>query len=610
MKTDLASRFELEIDRHWLRWTWVVWVVAVVWLVTTRWAAIHWLALSDTDDNMRLMQVRGLLSGQGWYDLRQYRLNPPGGFDIHWSRLVDLPIAALILAFKPFVGTPWAERLACGIAPLIPLGVAMSGIAFTVRRLVAPAAWALAFIILFGASVTMLMFMPMRIDHHGWQLAMLSLTVAGLADPRRARGGLLVGGASALSLTIGLELLPYAAMAGAIVTLRWIWDRDEARRLTVYALALGGGCAAGFAAFGSYDNLAIRCDALTPVWLSVMAVAGALLLVLALVNPERARLRFALATAAGTAIVAGFAALYPQCLSRPEGVSDELARTWLNNVREAKPIYGHPFRLAFPIAALPVAGLIGASIATWRARGSDRFTGWAAVALFIAFAVAMLFWQVRSGPAAQLLGVIGATALAWIIVPWCLKHRWLAVRVGGSVSAFLIVSGLFAGLIIPYLPIEQPTTRTRTINRASGRCASVIAMQTLDRFPATTMFTHVDLGPRLIVTTHHSAVGGPYHRNGDAILDIHQAFTGSPANFLATARRHGATMLLTCPNLAETTVYRARAKFGFYGQLVRGRVPAFLVPVKLPRGTPYRLWRIDYRAGTRPPATPIAVGAE
>src|SRR3546814_13097967 len=84
---------------------------------------------------MRLRQVRGLLDGQGWYDLRQYRLNPPGGFDIHWSRLVDLPIAGLILLFKPFVGTGEAERLACGIAPLLPLSITMGGVAFTVRRL-------------------------------------------------------------------------------------------------------------------------------------------------------------------------------------------------------------------------------------------------------------------------------------------------------------------------------------------------------------------------------------------------------------------------------------------------------------------------------------------
>ena len=75
----------------------------------------------------------------------------------------------------------------------------------------------------------MLMFAPERIDHHGWQLAMLSLTVAGLSDPKGARGGAIVGAASAVSLSIGLEMMPYAAMAGAIIALQWIWDRDEAR---------------------------------------------------------------------------------------------------------------------------------------------------------------------------------------------------------------------------------------------------------------------------------------------------------------------------------------------------------------------------------------------
>src|SRR3546814_9579708 len=113
-----------------------MWAGVVIWYVAQRWGAIHWLSLGDTDDNMRLMQVRGLLDGQGWYDLRQYRLNPPGGFDIHWSRLVDLPIAGLILLFKPFVGNGEAERLACGIAPLLPLSITMGGVAFTVRRLV------------------------------------------------------------------------------------------------------------------------------------------------------------------------------------------------------------------------------------------------------------------------------------------------------------------------------------------------------------------------------------------------------------------------------------------------------------------------------------------
>ena len=92
----------------------------------------------------------------------------------------------------------------------------------------------------------MLMYAPDRIDHHGWQLAMLSLTVAGLSDPKGARGGAIVGAASAVSLSIGLEMMPYAAMAGAIIALQWIWDRGEAKRVEGYALALGGGTALGY----------------------------------------------------------------------------------------------------------------------------------------------------------------------------------------------------------------------------------------------------------------------------------------------------------------------------------------------------------------------------
>ncbi|MDQ2763034.1 MAG: AcrB/AcrD/AcrF family protein, partial [Pseudomonadota bacterium] len=165
-----------ELDRHWLRLTLIAWALLVAWYLFDRWNAIQWLSLGDTDDNMRLAQVRALLNGQGWYDLRQYRLSPPGGFDIHWSRIVDLPMAGMILLFRPFVGTGEAERLACGIAPLLPLSIAMVGLAATVRRLVSPVAWPLAIVFLVGCTATMLMFMPDRVDHHGWQLAMLSLT--------------------------------------------------------------------------------------------------------------------------------------------------------------------------------------------------------------------------------------------------------------------------------------------------------------------------------------------------------------------------------------------------------------------------------------------------
>ena len=60
------------------------------------------------------------------------------GFDIHWTRIVDLPIAALILLLKPFLGPVMAERVACGIAPLLPLSITMLGLAAAVRQALHP----------------------------------------------------------------------------------------------------------------------------------------------------------------------------------------------------------------------------------------------------------------------------------------------------------------------------------------------------------------------------------------------------------------------------------------------------------------------------------------
>jgi hypothetical protein len=593
--------FLRESNRHWIKLALVIWLVVAFWSLGDRWLQVQALGLGDTDDNMRLMQVRALLNGQGWYDLRNYRLNPPGGFDIHWSRIVDLPIAALILVLRPFLGVPEAEKIACGIAPMIPLAVTFVGLGATVRRLVHPQSWPLAIALLVIACITtMLMFAPDRIDHHGWQLAMLSLSVAGLSDPKRARGGAIVGAASAFSLSIGLEMMPYAAMAGAIITLQWIWDRAEAPRVEGYALTLAGGTALGYAGFASYANTVMRCDALTPVYLTVMIAAGGLLFVLARLSPQSRWMRLGLAVVAGGVIVGGFAGLFPQCLGRPEQASPELVKNWLNNVREAKPIYMHPFRSAFPVVTLPVIGLLGAVIATKRAmdEGTPNRVGWAAVTLFTLFACLMLLWQARAGPAAQLLAVPGAAALIWIAVPLTLGSENILVRVFGTVGIVLFASGSFSGLpsspwFSSLMPIDPPDKRVQTINKAGARCPYIGYLSQIDRYPAATVFSFIDLGPRIITVTHHDAVAGPYHRNGDAILDVQHAFTGTPDQFRAIAKKHGATLLLICPNMAESTVYRARAPGGFYDQLAHGQRPNFLEPLPLPKGSPLRLFKIS-----------------
>ena len=87
----------------------------------------------STDDAMRLVQVRDLMAGQGWFDPVQARLGPEGT-EMHWSRLVDLPIAALIWLAAPFVGVPGAERAASVLWPLLILFPAVLAMATVAAR--------------------------------------------------------------------------------------------------------------------------------------------------------------------------------------------------------------------------------------------------------------------------------------------------------------------------------------------------------------------------------------------------------------------------------------------------------------------------------------------
>ncbi|MDO6416584.1 AcrB/AcrD/AcrF family protein [Sphingomonas sp. BIUV-7] len=576
----------------WRGWFLLFWLVAAIWLIQYKWGAIHWFALSDTDDNMRFAQVRALLDGQGWYDLRQHRFDPPNGISIHWSRIVDLPIAGLILLLRPILGGEQAARWACAIAPLLAMGAGLYGTMLTARRLVSPQAYVLAAAILACAQTTVLMWMPLRIDHHGWQLATLIIAIAGIADPKRVRGGVTTGLATAISLTIGLELMPYLATAGALIALWWVLDGDEADRLRAYGASLAAGAAAGFAAFASYDNRQPLCDALTPVYLSTLLEAGAALVLLAFVPVRSLPVRAVLAVVAGALIAGVFVYAWPQCLGRPEHITPELDRMWFSHIREAKPLYEHSWRIAVPIMALSVIGFGGSLFARWRARGTPLAMPWTVVSLFSLFSMLLLLWQTRAGPASQLMGVIGATALGQPILSLTLNHRAMLVRVLGSVAAFVAVSGVFAGLIINWIP-EHKTAYRRTVDTANRRCPTLPALKPIAEMPPATFLTFTDMGPRLIAVTHHSAIAGPYHRAGSDILDVQHSFRAEdPEVAHEVMKRHGATMLLLCPGMSESTVYAAENKKGFYIQLNRGTVPKWLERVELPKNSPFKLWRL------------------
>jgi hypothetical protein len=594
---ELQARLAEPFFRHW-RWVIVAaWLLYIAWITLNRLGPIHAFALGDTDDNLRIAQVRALLGGQGWYDLVQHRFDPVhGGANIHWSRLVDLPIAGLILLLKPVLGGAGAEKAAAAIAPLLPLLLLMFSLALTMKRLVGERAWPLPIIGLLCAYSTIAMFAPLRIDHHGWQLAFLGLTVSAAADPKRARGGAVLGIATGLSLSVGLEMMIYLALLGGATVLMWVADRDERRRLATYAASLVATTCAGFLIFASNANWLAVCDALSPVWLSDAAVGGALMLGLAMLRIDSWKARLGIAVVAG-GVIAGFHALaWPHCLQRLEGVSPEATRLWLDHVREARPFYRHDWRNATMAMTLPATGILGWGLLLWRAwtlrnDGSHLLRRTVAVALPALAAFALLFWQTRAAPAAQMMALPAATALIVLVAAKWLESPKLWLHVP-AVLLVLVGFGAAIPLAIQLVPREKTSAAMKRVNVANRSCPSLRALAPIQHQPRGIIFTFIDLGPRIIVATHHDAIGGPYHRNDRAIADVMEAFRGDEAQAHRIVGEYGSNYLLICPDMSTATIFMGEAPNGFYGQLVRGKVPAWLQPIELPKDSPFKMWKV------------------
>jgi hypothetical protein len=476
---------------------------------------------------------------------------------------------------------------------MLPYLLLLFSIALTARRLLGPTAYPLAFLALFFAGSTNGMFMPERIDHHGWQLALLALNVSAIADPRRARGGLTLGISTALSLAIGLEMLIYLAVTGVAMVLFWVIDRDERERLRAYAVSLGGGTAFAFLIFASNDNWKAVCDALSPVWLSDALIGGALMFALAWISPADWKRRLALAVAAGV-VVAGFHALvWPHCLQRLEGVSPEVERLWLSHVKEARPVYLHGWRVATLVVALPITGAIGWGLLMWQRRHDREFLRRVIGAALPGLAASvLLLWQVRTGPAAQMMAVVGAAAIPWFLLPRFWNSGNSFARVLGAALIFIVGAGAAVPFVLNFIPEAKPTARDRQIGKANRLCGSMWGLRPIALQPRGRVMTYVDLAPRLITVTHHDSVTGPYHRNGEQIADVMNFWRGSEAQAHALVRKYHSDYVLSCPHSSTTTIFEAETPRGFYVQLERGQVPGWLAPIQLPKDSPYRMWKV------------------
>ena len=556
----------------------------------------------DNDDVMRLVQVRDLLAGQDWFDFVQHRLGLVDGTVMHWSRLIDLPIANLVLLFSQVFDRPVAEAAALFVWPLltvIPLfyALALGGNALG-GRMAAIMALVAGFIFVLANN----RFAPGSIDHHNVQLAVMATIAACFLVPGHSpRAYALAGIASAFAIAIGAETTPHVAVACVIVAVQWVWHGEAMRKAaSAFSLAMAASLTAFFYVTVPPQAYAqVACDALS-VGFYTLGVYGAGTLFLAAALASRVALAGRTFAVAAIGASTGLLALViaPQCLGNPLADLDPLLVTmWLNSVSEAQSIVAELTDEPWVAGGFYAVPLIAMAVCLARIRQGKHVEAHLALLALIAISYAIAMIQVRGSVFANLLSI---PPLAAFVADLRLranadpKHTGKGLAFAGAALASIpfVWALAGAGLETAYKTAAGVETKNYFGESDEPVCTDAEAMRWLGREPVGVVAGPSNLGAHILRFTGHRALSAPYHRNQGGMLTELRIGIEKPDDAQKFLRGAGVTLIAFCGSDPQVANIVEVAPEGLYGDLSKGRVPAFLEKVPESAGTPLEVYRV------------------
>ncbi len=575
----------------------VAWLLVVLQLVAQDFAETA-RTLLDTDDAMRLVQLRDWLGGRGWYDVHFTRVQPPAGYDSHWSRLIDAGLAGTLWVFGVFFDAATAERLMRAVWPMLWLLPTMAGTAAIAWRIAGREAALIALLLALVGLPAFHQFRPGRIDHHNVQIALSLLVVAATVWSDRARWAAVAAGAlTGLALAIGLESLPYLMVCAAAFALRYVVDRNGAQAAAGYGLALAASTIVAFLLIVDPGHWGRGvCDAIAVNWLALV-MAGGLGLWLCGTQAASARMPVRLAATAATAALALalFLWIEPRCLRGPYAMMDPAVwPIWLSHVREMQPLIPLMAKnpvMAIAIATFPVASLVAALVLSRSAELRRDFGYWAATAALVAAFVTTL---------AAIKAYSYATWLGMPLVAAFALHLFALLRLHSLVPRFAV--GLLltpAALSIGAIGIANAAglgDRESFSRPEREACLTSANYAPLARLPAGLIAADIDFGPFLLALTQHSVLAAPYHRLSAGIVAAHEALASPPDAARDLLARLGVAYVVTCGPRPPSGLAGARLDASLWGRLHAGAVPDWLEPVAEARA-PFAVFRFKKPAG-------------
>lgn len=582
-------------SRRWLPLVLATWLAITIGLLLLNQDRIGAVEFHDPDDELRLVQVRDLITGQGWFDLRQYRVDAAGGGVLmHWSRLVDLPIAAVILVLRPLMGQAGAELAALLAIPALTMLAMLALVGWMASRTLEPGARTLAVLAVAFAAPAMVQVAPLRIDHHGWQIVMALASVAAFLDTNERRGGWLSGAALAAWMAISFEGLPFSAWFIAVLALWTLFDPSLRTRLVAVMQSLAVTSLALFAATRGLADLAQHCDAIAPAHLAMFGWGALTISMAAWLRPDsRLWLAAAYGLAAGGALALLFA-VAPQCTTGSFDMLDPVVRRfWYDNVQEGKPLWQADWHLIAQYLVPPLVGLWAAVTLARRTAGPMR-RWWIFHALVLGGAIAVSLAVARS---AAFSGALAALPLGWRLATWIGGLRRPAnpmLRVAELVGvSALVFCTVFP--VVPVMAVESLFSNRIAENvdkDLSIACSVEKAGGALDALPEGDILAPLDFGPNILLHSSKGVLATGHHRGAPAMRDVIDGFTGSPDKARAIMRKHSLRYVMICPRVQEMDLYLEEAPDGFAARLLSGSAPEWLRPVPLPAASGLRMWEL------------------
>lgn len=573
----IGERRRSIIDFELLKRVTMVWLIVALMLTVTGIRQITGAEFVDGDDILRLLQVRDFLNGQSWFDVTQYRIAPPDGTPMHWTRLVDVPLALITLIFTPVLGLHAAEHVSAIVVPLVTLYAVLLLIGRMSFRLFDEEATGLSCLVAAMAMPLMHQLRPMRIDHHGWQVVCGLVAVGALMgrDPRRS--GWLAGFAMAVWLAISLEALPMVAVIMGIAFARWLRCWEERAWLVAMLQSIFVSSVAIHLATRGFAMQSF-CDAMSPMQLAAMGIVALGATGLAQVSQRpRAFVVLVLGTVGLAALVVALQ-IAPQCTKGAFADLDPMARDmWLANVRESRPIWEQAPSLALQIVLPPLVAIfvslgLAARTGHWLHRWHLEYTVLLVAALALACTVSR---------AAAFAAALAAVPLGWQLSRWLRAIRNLHQPRKQAVAALGIIAALLPTLPLSLLMAATPSRAAPVQPQAEAMpaCDASAAMGRIGPAPAN-LLAPIDLGPRLLLDTPHRVMATAHHRAGMAISDNMRAYIEPAEQAHAIIARRQVQYVVVCTDLPEIEVYRREGPGGLVDGLVRGRAPDWLEPVE------------------------------